>query len=251
MLQLSKKTKSKRGLNLFIFRSGESSAIFKLCRSNNTSIKRHVERRHKNNVKEADVRSYYDCDETVRMARKKCEAEQGTETSAKPNITMDSSLCKKPVEITLKTHTPEKMQKEIDFKTSNIKKRSSSAVKESEVTRDSALHSKIDNLIDEFKDFKIRSNESRKESQHNPLSAVDGKVYEETAQLLLKWPDTKNILDLVSVCKHIKFFSGDEENGILSVVRCETCYNYIKNYKLKRPSLKLSAMDAAKKGIGG
>ena len=216
---------------MFIFRSGASSAIFKLCRSNNTSIKRHVERRHKNNVKEADVRSYYDCDETVRMARKKCEAEQGTETSAKPNITMDSSLCKKPVEITLKTHTPEKMQKEIDFKTSNIKKLSSNAVKESEVIRDSALHSKIDNLIDEFKEFKIRSNESRKESQHNPLLAVDGKVYEETAQLLLKWPDIKNILDLVSVCKHIKFFSGDEENGILSVVRCETCYNYIKNYK--------------------
>ena len=143
------------------------------------------------------------------------------------------------------------MQTRISFETRNSTKESPSATQESYVPRDSALHAKIDSLINEFKDFKIRSHESGKESQHNPLLAVNGKSYEEAAQLLLKWPDIKNILDLVSVCKHINFFSGDEENGILSVVRCETCYNYIKNFKLKRPSLKLSAIDAAIKGIGG
>ena len=185
------------------------------------------------------------------MARRKCEAEQSTGTSAKPNISVDSSLCKNPDETTPKTRTPQKIQKTISFKACNSEKESPSVIKDSEITCDSALHAKVDGLINEFKEFKIRSRESRKESQQNPLLAVNGKVYEETAQLLLNWPDIKNILDLVSECKHIKFFSGDEENGILSVVRCETCYIYIKNFKLKRPSLKLSAMDAAKKGISG
>ena len=144
---------------MFIFRSGASPAIFKLCRSNNASIKRHAERRHKNNVKEADVRSYYDCDETVRMARRKCEAEQNTEASAKQNIIVDSSLCKRPGETTKSKqsirHTPQKMQTRISFETRNSSKESHSVTRESNVPRDSALHAKIDSLIDEFKDFKI------------------------------------------------------------------------------------------------
>ena len=154
------------------------------------------------------------------MARRKCEAEQSTGTSAKPNISVDSSLCKNPDETTPKTRTPQKIQKTISFKACNSEKESPSVIKDSEITCDSALHAKVDGLINEFKEFKIRSHESRKESQQNPLLAVNGKVYEETAQLLLNWPDIKNILNLVSECKHIKFFSGDEENGILSVVRC-------------------------------
>ena len=159
-----------------------------------------------------------------------------------------------PDETTPKTRMPQKIQKTISFKACSSEKESPSAIKDSEITCDSALHANVDGLIpliNEFKEFKIRSRETRKESQQNPLLAVNGKVYEETAQLLLNWPDVKNIFDLVSECKHIKFFSGDEENGILSVVRCGTCYICIKNFKIKRPSLKLSAMDAAKKGIGG
>ena len=117
-------------------------------------------------MKEADVRSYYDCDETVRMARRKCEAEQSTEPRAKPKISVGSSLCKRPGETTSseqsRTHSPQKMQTKISFKTSNSAKESPSAIKESEVTRDSALHAKVDSLINEFKEFKIRSHESRK-----------------------------------------------------------------------------------------
>ena len=105
-----------------IYRSGASSAIFKLCRSNNASIKRHVEQRHKNNAKEADIRSYYGCDETVRMARRKCETEQSTDTSAKPNISVDSSLCKNPDETTPKTHTPQKIQKQFLLKPATAEK---------------------------------------------------------------------------------------------------------------------------------
>ena len=148
-------------------------------------------------MKEADVCSYYDCDATVRMARRKCEAEQTTEASAKQNIIVDSSLYQRPGETTStvkNTHAAENANK-ISFETSNSTKESPSAIQERYVPR-------------KIKDFKIRSHESGKESQHNPLLAVNGKSYEETAQLLLKWPDIKNILDLVSVCKHINFFQG-------------------------------------------
>ena len=94
----------------------------------------------------------------------------------------------------LQKHTrPPKIQKTISFKACNSEKESPSAIKDSEITCDSALHATVDSLINEFKEFKIRSCESRKESQQNPLFAVNGKVYEKTAQLLLNWPDVKNI----------------------------------------------------------
>ena len=114
-----------------------------------------------------------------------------------------------------------------------------------------SLHAKVDTLIHEFKEFKIKSLENQKDTRPNPLLAVDGKSAEETAELLLQWPDVKNILDLVRVCKHIQFFSGNEEQGILSVIRCETCFDYIKKYKLRGSTMKVTAMDAAKKGLGG
>ena len=127
------------------------------------------------------------------MATRKCEAEQSTETSAKPNNSVDSSLSKNPDETTPKHTRPPKIQKTISFKACNSEKESPSAIKDSEITCDSALHATVDSLINEFKEFKIRSCESRKESQQNPLFAVNGKVYEKTAQLLLNWPDVKNI----------------------------------------------------------
>ncbi|CAB3987113.1 Hypothetical predicted protein [Paramuricea clavata] len=60
----------------------------------------------------------------------------------------------------------------------------------------------------------------------------------------------KNILDLTELCKNIRFFPGDIDQGVLSVIRCETCFNYLKSKRIK-PSDKLSLAQVAKKGIGG
>ena len=45
--------------------------------------------------------------------------------------------------------------------------------------------------------------------------------------MLVHWPEVKNVVDLVEVCKHMRFFPGDAEKGILSVPRCETCFKFI------------------------
>ena len=51
------------------------------------------------------------------------------------------------------------------------------------------------------------------------------------SQVLIKWPEIKNIIDLVNICDHIWFFAGDEIDGVLSVVRCETCYKFLLSEK--------------------
>ena len=67
--------------------------------------------------------------------------------------------------------------------------------------------------------------------------------------MLVRWPEIKNVLDLVAVCKHVRFFSGDAEKGVLSVLRCETCFNFIQSKKGNTTSLDPAAV--ARKGLGG
>jgi hypothetical protein len=59
----------------------------------------------------------------------------------------------------------------------------------------------------------------------------------------------KNIVDLVQVCKHVNFFSGNAK--MLSVVRCETCFFYLKNVKKNAASQVSNPMAVVKKGLGG
>lgn len=78
-----------------------------------------------------------------------------------------------------------------------------------ENSKDNLLHSKIDTLISKSRDFKPHSKKS-KDITSTPLSAIDGKYAKEVSKLLLKWPDVKNVIDLVDAYSHIRFFAGDE-----------------------------------------
>ncbi|CAB4022616.1 Hypothetical predicted protein [Paramuricea clavata] len=200
---ISTNDKTKWGICVTCFRTGESPKLYQLCRSNKTSIKRHAERRHDNNLSQADVRSYYDSDETVRMARKKYEAQQSighpkkvdtvVRVQSAPNVSEGSTLSKSPEETIsggqLKTYLPEKVQTKLSFNASCSEEQSS--VKQGELTTDASLHAKVDTLINEFKEFKIKSLGNEKDRRPNSILAVDGKSAEETAELLLQWPDVK------------------------------------------------------------
>ena len=116
-------------------------------------------------------------------------------------------------------------------------------------TRNDSLHSKLDILIEEFRNFKVTSKKST-DTTNTPLSAIDGNCTKEISKLLLQWPDFRNILDLVSGCSHLRFFAGDEEQGVISVLRCETCYRYLANRKAGF-SHAANPEVIAKKGLGG
>ena len=88
-----------------------------------------------------------------------------------------------------------------------------------------------------------------KESQHTPLSCISSTSAEEIANILVHWPAVKNVLDLIEVCKHMRFFSGDAEKGVFSVLRCETCFKFIQSKKGNKTSLDPAAV--AQKGLGG
>ena len=54
------------------------------------------------------------------------------------------------------------------------------------------------------------------------------KMLTDFADIVTKWDKIDNIIDLSKAFPQIRFLpSGDETGG--SVIRCETCYNYIKS----------------------
>lgn len=54
---------------------------------------------------------------------------------------------------------------------------------------DAPLHTNVDTLINEFKEFKIKSLGNVKDSRPNTLLAVGGKSAQVTTELLFQWPD--------------------------------------------------------------
>ena len=69
---------------------------------------------------------------------------------------------------------------------------------------------------------------------------------------MLKWPDAKNVIDLTNVCQHLRFFGGDAERGVLAVVRCETCYDFLVSKRTGgTASLTANPGTVAKKGLDG
>lgn len=125
-----------------------------------------------------------------------------------------------------------------------------SAVNLASNAKDISLHAKMDTLLSELKSLKEQtSTKKNDQSLTSPLVAVDRKCQNEVADLMLKWPDGKNLIDLTSTCAHLRFFGGDAEKGVLAVLRCETCYNFMMS---KRPaSLTSNPVTVAKKGLGG
>ena len=112
----------------------------------------------------------------------------------------------------------------------------------------STLLSKVDKLIKEFRELKV--NPSVKNINQPSLLSIGKKASGDVAEIVSQWPEVKNILDLTRLCKNIRFFPGDVDQGDLSVIRCETCFNYLKSKRIK-PSDKSSPAQVAKKGIGG
>ena len=112
----------------------------------------------------------------------------------------------------------------------------------------STLLSKVDKLIKELREFKVSpSVKNGNQPSSSSLSSIDKKASGDVAEIVLHWPEMKNILDLTELCKNIRFFPGDIDQG---VIRCETCFNYLKSKRIK-PSDKLPPAQVAKKGIGG
>jgi hypothetical protein len=121
-----------------------------------------------------------------------------------------------------------------------------------ETGQDRSLHRKIDALTSEIQDLKLHLKTGKQvpTTSSTPLAAVDGKCVQKISQILLKWPEIKNIIDLVNMCDHIRFFAGDEIDGVFSVVRCETCYKFL--LSKRAGATRMSKPDAiAKKGLGG
>ena len=98
-----------------------------------------------------------------------------------------------------------------------------------ETSQDKSLHLKIDMLTSEIRSLKLQFKSGKEVTTTSsiPLAAVDGKCVQKISQVLLRWPEIKNIIDLVNICDQIRFFAGDEIDGVLSVVRCETCYKFL------------------------
>lgn len=61
---------------------------------------------------------------------------------------------------------------------------------------------------------------------------------------------TAKHLTFTELCKNISFIPGDIDQGILPVIRWETCFNYSKS-KWTKPSNKLSPAQLSKKALEG
>ena len=119
-----------------------------------------------------------------------------------------------------------------------------------DLVRDSSLHAKVDKLLSEIKVLREQSSTKIKDPAFpSPFPAIDTKCPKDVAELMLKWPDAKNLINLTSICSHSRFFSGDVENGVLSVLRCETCYNFL--FSKRTATLTANPVTVAKKGLGG
>ena len=111
---------------------------------------------------------------------------------------------------------------------------------------------KQDTLLVELKALKLKDQTSTKKNDPSfpsPLAAVDSKCHKEVADLMLKWPHAKNLIDLTNICQQLRFFGGDAEKGVLAVLRCETCYNFL--LSKRTASLTTNPVAVAKKGLCG
>jgi hypothetical protein len=124
------------------------------------------------------------------------------------------------------------------------------AHKENEIDQDSLLHKKIDTLVSEFREFRLQSKCEKDAVTNHPLWAAHPKCASEVSELLLKWPEIKNVIDIVNSTSHIRFFAGNEKEGALSVIRCETCCRYLLERKNGHTRAQTTPTVIAKKGLG-
>ena len=129
-----------------------------------------------------------------------------------------------------------------------INDQSRASHKENESDQHSLLHQKIDALASEFREFRIQSTCEKSTTTNHPLWAAHPKCASEVSELLLKWPEIKNVIDIVNSSSNIRFFAGNEKEGVLSVLRCETCCRYLLDRKSSHTQTTPAII--AKKGLG-
>ena len=172
---------------------------------NQTTTKRHIQRHHAQS-KSSDViiKSFYDSDENVKKARKCLEELQET---TKQNFTVASTsrlqtrnLPPIPFNAPPMPHKGDNAASTKPLVQVTLARNSTTTIDEDpSQSNDASLHSKIDTLISEFKDFKVsfKSASQAKESQCTPLSSINSTSAEEITNMLVHWPEIKNVLDLV------------------------------------------------------
>ena len=215
-----------------VFSNGESTDVYKICRRNKQSLDRHSLRRHLG--KKANVRPFNDKDELVSKARETFhkwfkEKNNSMASSLKKSTRMKNANVKKtalaeeeqsapkPV-----VHTMFSLQKNARIENSKttseqiiINDQSRASHKENESDQHSLLHQKIDALVSEFREFRIQSMCEKNTTTNHPLWAAHPKCASEVSELLLKWPEIKNVIDIVNSSSHIRFFAGNEKEGVL------------------------------------
>ena len=216
------------------------------------------------------VKSYNDVSEMVKCARqyienKTPEAKANEKNNGKsgPSSQSGTSLPKTPVistPLTTPTTLPPKVlippirsssnlvQSTIQS-TTQVHSNSSSPHKKDLSMQ--SLHDKMDLLTKDFEEFKLNaSTKNANQSTSSNLLSIGSKAAGEVAKILLQWPEIKNILDLVKMCSDIRFYAGDISEGMHSVIRCETCFNFLRSKASKLKAI-VSPADVAKKGLGG
>ena len=255
----------------YVHRHGLSPCIYKICRCDAYSIKRHNGRQH---AGKSDAVPFYTAGmEIARENILKHEA-QKNETLASSSSSLKE---KNPANSTSRDSNAVSSQLQFDAKSEFTKSRdpcdesgkqllkSANVVTISEKSKQSTLNfatetnkpsmsnpdlsieSKIDNLVSEFQDFKLTfSTKMLKEQQNPPLfSALCPQTVYGISELMSSWPNIKNIIEMTDKCKEIEFFGAASDD--LSVLRCKTCFDYLSS---KDKSQSKDVANMAKKGLG-
>ena len=114
-----------------------------------------------------------------------------------------------------------------------------------DATSISSLHIKMDMLIKQFKQFRVKPFQA---SSSKPFTSIGADDAECISKVLQQWPSAKNIQDAIELSVHMRLFPGMIQNGQLSVIRCETCFAFLNS---KFSSTGRSPSEVAKKGLGG
>lgn len=126
-------------------------------------------------------------------------------------------------------------------------------IKEPERSNDSfpALNKKIDELsatattlVKAFKGTQKGTNPL------GPMLSLGKKPIEETLSMVESWKNATDITEVSLLCPKLRLFAGNEKQN--SVLRCETCFIYLKRAKHydHQTMSAIEALSTAKKGIG-
>lgn len=247
----------------YVYRHDLSPSVYKICRRDTYSIKRHDARRH---AGKTDTVPFYTAG--MEIARENILKHEAVKNE--PLASSSSSLREKnPANSTSSDNDTEsefakskdpcdESDKQLD-KYANVVLTTSEKSKQSTLNfvaktskphmsnPDLSIESKIDNLVSEFKDFKLTFSKKMLKEQQNPplLPALCHQTVHGISELMFSWPNIKNIIELTDKCEEIEFFGAASDD--LSVLRCKTCFDYPSSGD---KSQNKDVVNIAKKGLG-